>query len=323
MFSPIETSSEPRPLGNWVKFGAPCILIPKSFRIYEYMPLVLPILEMAGVGPRLPHKYSCRNLSWRIVASAATRERKSERLFSEGPEKPSEGWIPLKKSRITGVDDAAIARIWSALSMTVVLSKVCSMTLNSLPERLVRAAAATKEPKPEQTSSSRMDLSPFKKSIRRERRSKAERPSQPLKSKFHTGLTVPWHKRYKYEAVSMDNTSKEVTVALAEINANELGPSGQPKNSDYKGSAQTLRLDYAFRPTVCESTRVMQGTQAPLHTKPWQYLSPSRDSSKKDPSQRGMGVNRCSWLGYIAQCSERREVFQCGVRQGGSSPWRL
>jgi hypothetical protein len=223
MFSPIETSSEPRPLGNWVKFGAPCILIPKSFRIYEYMPLVLPILERAGVGPRLPHKYSCRNLSWRTVASAATRERKSETLFSEGPEKPSEGgWISLKKSRITGVDDAAIARIWSALSMTVVLSKVCSMTLNSFPERLVRAAAATKEPKHEQTSSSRMDLSPFKKSMRRERRSKAERPSQPLKSKFHAGLNVPWHKRYKYEAVSMDNTSKEVTVALAEINANEL-----------------------------------------------------------------------------------------------------
>jgi len=35
---------------------------------------------------------------------------------------------------------------------------------------------------------------------------------------------MPWHKRYKYEAVSIDKTSKEVTVALAEINANELGP---------------------------------------------------------------------------------------------------
>ena len=34
--------------------------------------------------------------------------------------------------------------------------------------------------------------------------------------------------------MSIDNTSKEVIVALADINANELGTSGQPKNSDYK-----------------------------------------------------------------------------------------
>ena len=174
MFSPIETSSEPSPLGNWLKFGVPCILTPRSFRIYEYMGLVLPSLEIAGVGPRLPLKYSRRNLSWRTVASAATRDRKSERSLSEGPEKPSEGSIPLKKSRITGVDDAAIARIWSALSMTVVLSKVCSMTLNSLPERLVSAAEGTKQPKPEQSSAFRIVFSPSKKSTRRERRSKAD-----------------------------------------------------------------------------------------------------------------------------------------------------
>jgi len=58
----------------------------------------------------------------------------------------------------------------------------------------------------------------------------------------------------------MDNTSKGITVALAEINANELGPSGQPKNRDYKRDAQTLRLDYASRLTA--SIRVVQDSSA-------------------------------------------------------------
>ena len=86
-----------------------------------------------------------------------------------------------------------------------------------------------KELKPVSISSSRITLSPSKNSSRRARRSIAECLSQLLKSNFRTGITIPWHKRYKYEAVSIDKTSKEVTVALAEINANELGPS-KPKN---------------------------------------------------------------------------------------------
>lgn len=228
MLSPTETSLTPIPLGNWVKFSVPCILIARSFRMYEYMPLVLPSLAIAGVGPRLPDKYSRRNFSWRTVALVATRERKSERVVKEGPEAASERLTPLNKSRITGVVDAAIACIWSALSMTVVLSKVCSMVLNNFPEKVVCAAAVTKELKPETTSSSRIILRPSKKSPRRTRRSRAEHSSQP--SIFGIEVSIPWHKRYKYEAMSIDKTSNEVTVARAEINANELAPSRQSKN---------------------------------------------------------------------------------------------
>ena len=71
------------------------------------------------------------------------------KIVQRGSRKATRGLDTTEEIENHGVDDAAIARIWSALSMMVVLSKVCSMTLNSLPERLVRAAAATKEPKPE------------------------------------------------------------------------------------------------------------------------------------------------------------------------------
>jgi hypothetical protein len=77
-----------------------------------------------------------------------------------------------------------------------------------------------KELKPETTSSSRIILRPSKSSPRRTRRSRAEHASQSLK--FGIEVSIPWHKRYKYEATSIDKTSNEVTVARAEINANEL-----------------------------------------------------------------------------------------------------
>ena len=57
---------------------------------------------------------------------------------SEGHEMElSDDSVLQKKSIITDALDAATARIWSALSMTVVLSKVCSMIVNNLEERVV------------------------------------------------------------------------------------------------------------------------------------------------------------------------------------------
>jgi len=39
---------------------------------------------------------------------------------------------------------------------------------------------------------------------------------------YRKKASVPWHKRYKYVAVNIERTSREVIVALADIKANEL-----------------------------------------------------------------------------------------------------
>jgi hypothetical protein len=86
----------------------------------------------------------------------------------------SEDSVLQKKSIITDALDAATACIWSALSMTVVLSKVCCMIVNNLEKRVVCWEGDMNKPNEEATSSSKITLKYWKNSSRRARKSRAK-----------------------------------------------------------------------------------------------------------------------------------------------------